>query len=85
MVVAERVAGRDRTLLVVDGRGADKRLRSGPGQRADGAAEALGRQPLGLARARPEAGAPEETLSLCLPETALVDRYGHGLLVTHIA
>ena len=75
VVVAPRVVRRERAVVVVRGRGADEALARRAGQRADGAVEAELREALGLAWARPEAGAPEQPLGLRGPEVA-PDRRG---------
>ena len=41
---------------------------------SDGGVQAHGREPLGLTRARAEAGAPEQALGLARAERAAVDR-----------
>ncbi len=51
----------------------DEPLEARVDQRVDGAGEPLLREGLGLAFARPEAGAPEQALGLRLAEGASVD------------
>ena len=72
MVVAPRVVRRERAALVVVGAGPTRLLAAGCVERADGAVEAELRERLGLARARAEAGAPEQALRLRGAERPLV-------------
>jgi hypothetical protein len=78
VVVAEGVCGRDRLRAVVDRRRADEAIRSRASQRADGACEALLRQPLRLTGSRAEAGAPEQALGLSGTERSAIDGEGAG-------
>jgi hypothetical protein len=74
VVVAPGVVRRQPVLVVVDRRGADEALAAGTGQRADGAVQALAREPLRLTRPRAEAGTPEQALGLCRAEVPSIDR-----------
>jgi hypothetical protein len=76
MVVAERVAGSDRSGTLVDRVVTDQPVRPGMGERVDGPRQALLRQALGLTLSRPEARPPEEALGLGRPERAAIDGEG---------
>ena len=77
VVVAPGVAGREPPAPVVAGSGPDEPLSARPDQRMDGVAEPELRERLGLAGPRPEAGTPEQALSVLAPERALIDGNPH--------
>ena len=73
MVVAPRVARRERASFLVLRARADESLASRRGQCANGLVQALPRELPGLASARPETGTPEQALGLLGAEFAPVD------------
>jgi hypothetical protein len=75
MVVAPGVSWSERATLAVVRLRPDEALLTGVGQRMDGGVEALPRERLGLALARPEAGTPEEPFGLLGAEASFVNRY----------
>ena len=68
------IAGSDPPPLVVLRRGPDEPLGPGPGEREDGALETEAGKLVRLAGARPEAGPPEQPLSLATPKDAAIAR-----------
>jgi hypothetical protein len=74
--MAEGVGGRDRLGAVVDRRRPDEAFRWGMRERVDGPREPLLRQPLRLAAARPETGAPQQALGLRRAERPTVEGNG---------
>ena len=73
MVVAPRVARRERASLLVLRARADESLAPRRGQRANGLVQTLPRELPGLSSARPETGTPEQALGLIGTEFATVD------------
>ena len=82
MVVPPRVAGSERPALRVVRGGADESLAARMHERLDRAVQAELRQRLGLPRARPEAGAPEQPFGLRHVELPAVGgRHPHRFIV----
>ena len=73
MVVAPRVARRERASFLVLRARADESLAPRRGQRANGLVQALPRKFPGLSSARPETGTPEQALGLLGTEFAPVN------------
>jgi hypothetical protein len=76
--VPERVRRCDGLGAVVDRLRPDETIGAGARQRANRAREALLGQPLRLAPARPESGAPQQALGLGETERPSVDGKGSG-------